>query len=146
MPSGSVLSSTHSVIGASTEPNTSASSIGPSALPPMPHSTTFVNVPPSGGAMRPLCTACANASIAPIVLAIVSSSSGFGARPGARSQKCPTMRFSSAFAMPPASSAFIAASACCSGALSACTSRSSRAACDRSSSTNGSSSTLRKRW
>ena len=145
MPSGSVLSSTCSAIGAPTPPNTSASSIGPSALPPMPTSTTLVNAPPSGGAMRPACTPWAKASTAAIEPAIASSMAGVGASPGARNQKCPTMRCSSAFARPPDSMVRIAASALPSAGASASTSASATPACDRSSSTNGSSRTERNR-
>ena len=145
MPSGSVLSSTCSAIGAPGPPNTSASSIGPSALPPMPTSTTLVKAPPSGGAMRPECTPCANASTAAIAPAIASSSAGVGARPGARSPKCPTMRCSSTLATAPASIARIAASAASSAGARAARSASARPPCDRSSSTNGSSSTERQR-
>jgi hypothetical protein len=144
MPSGSVLSSTVSDIGWWADANTSPSNIGPSAEPPIPHSTSFRNVPPSGGATRPECTAVAKVSRSASACTIASSRAGSGASPGARNQKWPTMRCSSALAIAPASNRCIATSARCSGSASPANSASPSWACDRSSSTNGSSSTSRR--
>ena len=72
MPSGSVLSNTSTVIGVSTRSKTSATSIGPSAEPPIPHKTTFRKGSPSGEAILPACTSRTNSSIPVNVLTIAS--------------------------------------------------------------------------